>query len=205
MHAAVTNAMNKHTFVLCQDGGIKGWWLKVTSLKELVAYHDQHSSRWSRAFENIVSSDATGANAIAHGRNTDAIPLSEATLLYASNRGMSPIEAMVALSTNVMQRQSAALLDGKAVYINKRGGYCTEPPGKLVQFLHKDSFVFPQFSESDIRVSRFPGGNHWYAHVGSMEVRDGNTIKWDSYQEAYEHALSCVTKTTAKGGQAALW
>ena len=41
-------------------------------------------------------------------------------------------------------------------------------------------------------MKQFPGGEHYYAYIGDMQVRDGDTLKWNSYQEAYEMALSLL-------------
>ena len=35
-------------------------------------------------------------------------------------------------------------------------------------------------------------GEHYYAYIDKMQVRDGDTLKWDTYKETYTHALAIV-------------
>ena len=51
------------------------------------------------------------------------------------------------------------------------------------------------FKESDIRIKQFQGGEHYYAYVGDMQVRDGENFKWNSYKEAYDKALEVIEKS----------
>ena len=66
--------------------------------------------------------------------------------------------------------------------------------GKSGVFVRKKEPVFPFYHESDIRVSRFPDGRHFYVYVGKAEVRDGNIVKWDTYEEAYNAAQQILYK-----------
>lgn len=43
-----------------------------------------------------------------------------------------------------------------------------------------------------MEVKSFPGGDHFYAYIGDMQVRDGDILKWDTYDEAYNQALSIL-------------
>ena len=52
--------------------------------------------------------------------------------------------------------------------------------------------IFPDFKRHQIRVKSFPGGDHFYAYIGDMQVRDGDILKWDTYDEAYNQALSIL-------------
>lgn len=54
--------------------------------------------------------------------------------------------------------------------------------------------IFPAFGRSDIRVERFKGGKHWYAYIGDMQVRNGDTMKWDTEEEARRAAKELVTE-----------
>ena len=77
--------------------------------------------------------------------------------------------------------------------INSVGGYYRYyPTDKEYAFVRRKELIFPDFKKDDIRIKQFPGGEHYYAYIGDMQVRDGNTLKWDSYQDAYEMALSLL-------------
>lgn len=74
----------------------------------------------------------------------------------------------------------------KAVYFNAQGGMISNP--EVSAFFHNSSLVFPDWSERDIRVKQFEGGKHYYAYIGTIQVRDGDTLKWDTSQQAWEAA-----------------
>ena len=57
------------------------------------------------------------------------------------------------------------------------------------QFCRRKSLVFPDFKKSDIRIQKYDCGSHYYAFVGDMQVRDGDRLKWNTYEEAYRLSL----------------
>lgn len=184
--------MSKHLFVLAGSGNGSGWWLKITSPDELMEYHDAHDGKYGRALLNIIRDKEFGAPTCEHGPHAAEMPLAQAAYYHAINRALSPVAALTGIATRTATSQLDAILERGAVYINSVGGWCWDLAAPVAQTLRKDDFVFPNFNKSDIRISRFPGGTHFYAHVGPMEVRDGNVIKWNTREEAYRHALACL-------------
>jgi hypothetical protein len=51
---------------------------------------------------------------------------------------------------------------------------------------------FPKYHEQDIHIARFPDGQHYYAYIGDMQVRDGDILKWDTYDEAFAQAQKYI-------------
>ncbi len=84
-----------------------------------------------------------------------------------------------------------------AVYFNFKGGKTHGVTAK--QFCRRKNLIFPQYKEADIRISQFTGGTHYYAYVGDMQIRDGETLKWNSYEEAYKKACEAVGKGVKHG------
>ncbi len=66
------------------------------------------------------------------------------------------------------------------------------PMGWNTQFCRRKSLVFPNFKKSDIRIRKYDYGSHYYAFVGDMQVRDGDKLKWNTYEEAYLNAEKLV-------------
>lgn len=60
------------------------------------------------------------------------------------------------------------------------------------QFVWRNNLVFPDYNVSDIRVKQFDGGTHFYVYVGDTQLRNGDNLKWNSYKEAYDFAVSIV-------------
>ena len=49
-----------------------------------------------------------------------------------------------------------------------------------------------KFDKNDIRIEKFPYGAHYYAYVGDVQVKDGTTLKWNTYEEARRQAEKYV-------------
>lgn len=181
--------MSKHHFILTGEGDHAGWWLKITSVDELFEYIETHSDRYGKAFMNITMDKDYGAPTVTHGKYPQYDALSQAIYFNASNNKKSIIESTLEISGKVSSAQVDALCENGYIYINSVGGWCDKLISTPRSFIYKEGFTFPHFTKSDIHISKFPGGQHYYAHIGEMEVRDGDTIKWNTREEAYKQAL----------------
>ena len=77
-----------------------------------------------------------------------------------------------------------------AVYINPVGGHTYDL--EYTQFCRRKDLVFPDFKESDIRIQKYEAGCHYYAFIGDMQVRNGNQMKWNTRDAAYQMAKSII-------------
>lgn len=173
-----------YVFVFKDDG----WWLKINSAEQLFNYHDKTESVWSSEFYNLITSKEYGS-----GMN-HATPIAATIGLYGANRKMTPIEATMDFRGTVIGNQLDALLKYGEIYINRKGGYHFKYEGDKLytQFIRRKELIFPDFKKDEIRVKQFPGGEHFYAYIDDLEVRDGDIIKWNTYEEAYNMALSIL-------------
>ena len=176
---------NNYLFVLKNNC----WWLKINTIKQLLDYHEKINSKWSNAFDNLINSKE-----FCNG-NYHANEIATGIGFYGQNRKMNPISATLEFRELVIRNQIDAINTYGSIYINEKGGYHFEiNEEKHDQFLYKNELIYPDFKKEEIKIKRFPGGIHFYAYIGNMEVRDGNTIKWNTYQEAYEVAAKLVDK-----------
>lgn len=169
-----------------------GWWLKIKSLAELTAYLEQTNARYGRAFDNYLHDNFYQPAVSGHGKHIEEANLTLAAYLYGANRGMSMIEALTKLASNQASRMANMLDKHGAIYINSHGGwnYGGEFAVYNGDFYHSEHLTWPMFSEQDIKISKFPGGQHFYARVGLVDVKSGNRTKFNSYQEAKQAALA---------------
>lgn len=175
----------EYTFVWKNDC----WWLKINSPEQLFDYHDKTDSVWSREFYNLISSKEFGQDGKSH-----ASYLAYAIGQYGANRGMNPIQATQEFRATVIGNQLDALLEYGEIYINPKGGYHFKKGNKdYSQFVRRKELIFPNYEDKDIRIKQFPGGEHWYAYIGDMQVRDGDIMKWNTYEEALKKAKKLVT------------
>lgn len=75
-------------------------------------------------------------------------------------------------------------------YLNPAGGSTFFVRYK--QFCRRETPVFPNFTERDIYIKQFKGGRHYYAYIGNMEVKNGDTLRFDSRDKAYKRALELL-------------
>lgn len=188
-------------FVL-KDKGTKnaGWWLKISSPEELLEYlKATNNKRYGDALENYRFGKEYGARTLQHGPHINAEPLTQAITMHATNMNakygtkMNIIEAIMSFSNMVAARQLDEIINTGAIYINRVGGYhsfydISEENG----FTRRKKLIWPTFKKDEIRIKSFPGGQHFYAYIDDTQVRDGDVLKWNTYEEAYNQALAYI-------------
>lgn len=192
----------EYTFVLKDKGTInQGWWLKISNIKELENYYELIDN--DKMLEGVF--DASNCNEfdtkfyLERLRKFKTMPckphcksvLALAIGFYGSNNHISALDAAVFMQQQKLKMQIDALKKGDNVYINQNGGWHS---GKndYSDWCHKKEIVFPKFKKNQIKIESFPGGRHFYAYIDSVPVRDGDIVKWDTYEEAYKYASSLI-------------
>lgn len=166
-----------------------GWWLKLTTAEQIVDYHRKHENRYEGALQLYMKWKQTG-------RRYEDIPIQERIALQTSKdfkylqcalmqaRAINGtiFDGFRCMNMEAGKKELRDIQKHGAVYINQEGGstYGLE----YTQFCRKKELVFPDFTKKDIRVKRFNGGNHWYAYIGEMQVRNGDQLKWNTYEDA---------------------
>ena len=184
------------TFVLKDKGTPnQGWWLKVSNVDELSAYYESiNPTRMGRVFENYMYGKEWNYAHPGHVNKNHAPHFAEASLTdavvrYASQHHYTILEAIHGFQAMVATEQLECIREYGAIYINRNGGYHMRTSGDIeYAFVHRDKIIFPEYTKKEIKISKFPYGQHYYAHIGDLEVRDGDTIKWNTYEEAYRQA-----------------
>lgn len=192
-----------YLFVWDEKNG--GWWLKLDSVDKLIDYHKKTGNRYAGAFDLFMKLYEKAGSV--HGV-MDAVmemPMEERIKLMTS-RDFKYMQAAILQAQKVDQ---ANIFDGfrflnmeigmkelgdireyGACFINPVGGSTFGIEYK--QFVRRKELVFPDFKREDIRIKQFKDGTHWYAYIGDMQVRDGDTLKWNTREEAYNRALAMV-------------
>jgi hypothetical protein len=90
------------------------------------------------------------------------------------------------LHATVLCNQLEDILNGKKLVINKKGGYFPIKIGEEYEIIENES---TPYTEKDIKLKKWWGGNHYYAKVGNIDVvdSDGN-VKWNNESTAMEKA-----------------
>lgn len=185
---------HKWTFVLLDKGTRNaGWWLKIKSVPELLEYLELTNSKYARAFENLEHDKAYRPGLATHGPNPHEAGLAMYAWLQGANRSMSAVRSLCSIASETAESMLGMLSEHDRLYVNAVGGYNAhgrETPGA---FCHRNALAWPEFTEADIKISRFPGGTHWYARVGTVDVRDGDRAKFDTRTGAMAAAMAYLT------------
>lgn len=175
-----------YTFVF-KNGG---WWLLCKDIETLANFH--------KVTDGVIFGDALKlywehTDKPGHSRYARSASLEKVIELQAEKNHESFFNAAQSIHFNLFNQQAQAIKESGGIYINSVGGYHRKESKPVnYTYCHSEKLVWPKLTEKDIRVSKFEGGQHYYAKVGNVEVRDENGIKWDSYEQAYKKALELL-------------
>ena len=176
----------KYRFVLRDKGtSLQGWWLKISTLEELLNYREKTESLMVTGFKKLVG--------ISSRKDIDTGNAEKYLERYAESRGLSIVEAVSEVDAWMLGDQMEVLLKGYNVYINHNGGWCFGEKD-YADWYDSENLVFPDFTKDQIKIEQWGGGKHYYAYIGKLQVRDGDTVKWDTYEQAYRQAMLVVGK-----------
>lgn len=171
-----------------------GWWLKIDSIEKLTDYHKKvDSNKFEDAFRMY-----------ADGVKIEELPLEErikkmqernykylqAAVMQAQKVEGTILDGFRCLNMEIGMSELRCIKENGAIYLNRAGGHTFAL--EYTQFCRRKELVFPDFKLSDIRIKQFQGGKHWYAFIGDMQVRNGEQLKWDTFQEAEQAANRIV-------------
>ena len=176
----------KWLFVFEDDGRGRGWRLRIDS-KELLSEYLMLQDAFRRDMEHLMRLKETGTdrrNVVSHTEFGYFIGL------IGERLGTDVRESYGVLSGLQRESMEKVLDETGAVYVNRKGGFHGERRDRSssLPFVRRSEPEFPRWFSNEIRVKRFDGGRHWYAYIGDMQVRDGDVLKWDTYEEALAQA-----------------
>lgn len=196
--------MDEYLFVY--DG--RSWWLKLTTTEQLIDYHKQTSNRYEGAVRLCLKFRQEGKELY---DVLEELPLPEritlmqdkdfkylqCAVIKAQQVEGTIFDGFRCLNMEAGQNELEVIKEHGAVFLNPAGGHTWGV--ETVQFCRRKSLIFPHFRQEDIRLAQFPGGRHWYAYVGDVQVRNGGRQKWNTREEARTAAEAMVATESAPG------
>jgi hypothetical protein len=160
------------------------WMLVIESIEELNDFHQKSMAAkiggvWANLFD------------VQDGRAHFDNKLSFLIDLEASEKSDSLINLTATVLGKIWEAKAKAVIDCGKIYVGKLGGFF--PHSKDIEVLDEfigDNYLFPQYTEKDIRVKQWTNGTHWYAYVGDLSVEVDGEKKWDTEKRARERAES---------------
>lgn len=171
-----------------------GWWLRLTNDEDVIDYIKATNDRYDGALckavhepiEKMSLEDRIKAQ-LSGDRNY--MFLQSATIM-AQKCNTSLYGGFERLQIEFGMVLHKDILENGETFVNSVGGKTFSL--EYDQFVWRKDLVFPNYTISDIRIKRFEKGVHYYAYVGDTQLRNGDKIKWNTYEEAYNFAKAIV-------------
>lgn len=174
-----------------------GWWLKISSPEELCHYMQKTEKMYGDCLSEYMNYAVKKKDAITEEERLDierkVSNRLRAIIMFGEQRNLTIIDAIIQFRMYLFSQMCEAIRESGYIVINKAGGY-HRGPIKHSQFVHRKTFTWPDFQENDIRISQFPGGQHYYVRIGDMELHEGDEIKWNTREEAMAVAKRYISK-----------
>lgn len=127
-----------------------------------------------------------------HGLGHCTHDLGEVGETISNITGKGAIYAVAELGQQKKEAILKLILKGYKVVINSRGGYFELCDNDIIE-------PHIEYSEQDIKITRWRGGKHYYAKVGHIDVEDGfGNVKWNTETRAREIALKYMYDLNTK-------
>ena len=178
-----------------------GWLCLIETEEQLQKYLEWKAAFIAEAWVDIKNSPAEKAG---HCRTALSRAMKTMLDIKMTKEGKSSLSMVECV--NFMERTLTAtpvkifFTDGE-VYINSSGGYRTTSlrndhrgvDEEIFGTCKRKDLIFPSSITSDIRVSRWFGGPHFYVSVDGRNVGIGGVCKWNTVQGA-EAAMAKLIK-----------
>ena len=156
-----------------------GWWLKISSLRELMIYWETYTDLFEKSLEKLPKTKEFGCG-MEHADTIDTM-----IGFYARSHKITFEEAKTDLLCDIKKEQYKALNENGFIFINHKHGW-NAVDRETEQFVHRRNLVFPDVKNGKIKIEKFPLGNHYYVFVDDIQLRNGDTLKWNTPEEAKE-------------------
>lgn len=123
-----------------------------------------------------------------HGLGHCTHDLAEVSKTISNITGKGSLYVVAEIGQQKKENILKHILKGDKIVINTRGGYF-----KLCDDEKTESCT--EYTEKDIKITKWIGGKHYYAKIGRIDVEDefGN-VKWNTEKQAKEIALKYIRK-----------
>lgn len=160
-----------------------GYVLKLSNLVQLMGYLTDDKMAESIFFD-IVNSERRGAEELSITSPAGMVEkISEVT-------GENTASVLSRMTSDRFKSMSKAIDEYGSIYVQWTGGWMV---GSIVEYgkpkYSENPRNFPKnYTDEDIKLSKWPGGKHWYAKVGTMDVEVDGQVKWNTQKRAKEMA-----------------
>lgn len=166
-----------------------GWRLACSDIQTVVEHTDKYGDAMIiRGVEDVLNSGIKGHHlTTAHGSAISDL---------SKIRGESVLVSAYRLCVQGFAGKAKQISLGRTLYLNDNGSYFLHTDSHVIlETMMMEKMVYPTYSKEDIVVSRWPGGTHWYARIGRMDViTPAGLRKWNTKRAARRAAESFLIK-----------
>lgn len=171
------------------------WFLKITDLIHFMDFLDWRSKKLMGAYFQIkkrypqVEGHYVGEDQYAVGW----------TLALSKEPRESILDDVRVISDKLLSGYYHFYNAKGYLFINENGSITPIDDYKVLEEQKSQHLVWPgqKLTEKDIRIIRWPQGKHFYAKIGSVEVKDADgNIKWNTEKEADRQAHKFLERIT---------
>lgn len=171
-----------------------GWWLRLTSDEDVIRYikatNDRYDGALCKAVHEPIEKMSLEDRIKAQLSGDKNYMLLQAGMVMAQKYNTTLYSGFEHLQTEFGMVLHKDIMENGETFVNPVGGKTFSL--KYDQFVWRKDLVFPSYTLDDIRIKQFEKGQHYYAYVGDTQIRDGEKLKWDTYNEAYNFAVTVV-------------
>lgn len=194
--------MSAYKFALVKrnDINVNNYWVWMVETNEHFYFFMEHR-------RNLVETEYVAAKKLTHGGyhlNTSMQYAVHATLTMGVECGARKpngtfVDDLIELQGKFIDPIIQLWANRKyPLAVNPKGGFCPMDPRlfTILKVVEKDELEMPagSYDKSDIKITKWPGGKHYYAKVGTYDVVVKNEVKWDTWNEAEKNALEFLEK-----------
>ena len=166
--------MPKYKFVNCQHKDFNkiqyGYVLEISNVMDFFNY------LMIKFYPDMTNSISSLIKALENNHHASD-PIGNTILILSKTSDKSPIDIAADLTDSMIKTQ-LQILDKGPLYIHKNGSYMNGGAVKIHNVIELDSFVWPSdkfYTENDININKYFGGNHYYVKVDEINLGKTNT------------------------------
>lgn len=171
-----------------------GWWLRLASDDDIINYiratNDRYDGALCKAVHEPIEKMSLEDRIKAQLNGDKNYMLIQAGMIMAQKCNTTLYGGFERLQTEFGMALHRDILENGETFVNGVGGKTFSLD--YDQFVWRKDLVFPHYTIADIRIKQFEKGQHYYAYVGDTQLRNGEKLKWDTYNEAYNFAVAVV-------------
>lgn len=179
-----------HIFTYVLENGLDEdfWQVRIRNLEDLNHYI-RLQGHVKSAIRTIFLDQIEGGD-FSNEHFADPMTRLAVTILHSAKaRGeeMSLLDLDRRLNDEYFRSRFDVVANGRSILVNQAGGWHFDS-GSYKDVAVRRGLVFPDIGVNSVHVSQWPGGSHYYAKIGKVDVCVGGDVKWESRAAALQAA-----------------